>query len=264
MRLATVNVNGVRAAWRKGMADWLIATDADIVTLQEVRAPDEIVREVLAATGYCVAHTESVQRGRNGVAVLTRAEPKEVRPHCADAYFDDSGRWIEVDVPLEDGSLATVVSAYVHSGGVGTPQQDDKMRFLGRMLERMTAIRLTADHGVVTGDLNIAHTERDIRNAKGNVGKSGFLLEERALLDRVAAELGWIDVHRALSGDVDGPYTWWSMRGQAFDNDTGWRIDYQLATPELAAAAVSARVDRAAAWGERWSDHAPLVVDYDV
>jgi exodeoxyribonuclease-3 len=136
------------------------------------------------------------------------------------------------------------------------------MRLLGRMLERMAAIRLASDHGVVTGDLNIAHTERDIRNSKGNVGKSGFLPEERALLDRVAGEIGWIDVHRALSGDVDGPYTWWSMRGQAFDNDTGWRIDYQLATPELAAAAVSARVDRAAAWGERWSDHAPLVIDY--
>lgn len=272
MRIATINVNGVRAAWRKGMADWLTSTDADIVTLQEVRAPDEIVREVLADTGFHIAHTESVQKGRNGVAVLTRAEPKDVRPHCADAYFDDSGRWIEVDVPLDDGppqagrtpSLLTVVSAYIHSGGVGTPQQNDKMRLLGRMLERMAAIRLTADHGVVTGDLNIAHTERDIRNVKGNVGKSGFLPEERALLDRVVGDIGWVDVHRAISGDVDGPYTWWSMRGQAFDNDTGWRIDYQLATPALAAAAVSARVDRAAAWGERWSDHAPLVIDYDI
>jgi len=225
MRLATINVNGVRAAWRKGMADWLANADADIVTLQEVRAPDEVVREVLADTGFHVAHTESVQKGRSGVAVLTKAEPKDVRPHCADAYFDDSGRWIEVDVPLEDGSLLTVVSTYIHAGGVGTPQQDDKLRLLGRMLERMAAIRSDADHGVVTGDLNIGHTERDIRNWKGNVGKSGFLPE-------------------------------------AFDNDTGWRIDYQLATPELAAAATSARVDRADSWGERWSDHAPLVIDY--
>ena len=264
MRLATVNVNGVRAAWRKGMADWLTSTDADIVTLQEARAPDEIVREVLADTGFHIAHTESVQKGRNGVAILTKREPKDVRAHCGDVYFDDSGRWIEVDVPLEDGTLLTVVSTYIHSGAAGTPQHSDKMRLLGRMLERMTAIRLTADHGVVTGDLNIAHTERDIRNSKGNVGKAGFLPEERELLDRVAAEIGWVDVHRAVSGDVDGPYTWWSMRGQAFDNDTGWRIDYQLATPELAAAAVSARVDRAAAWGERWSDHAPLVIDYSV
>jgi exodeoxyribonuclease-3 len=262
MRLATINVNGVRAAWRKGMADWLANAHADIVTLQEVRAPDEVVREIFADTGFHVAHTESVQKGRSGVAVLTKAEPKDVRPHCADAYFDDSGRWIEVDVPLDDGSLLTVVSTYIHAGGVGTPQQDDKLRLLGRMLERMAAIRSDADHGVVTGDLNIGHTERDIRNWKGNVGKSGFLPEERAFLDRAAGEVGWVDVHRALIGEVDGPYTWWSMRGQAFDNDTGWRIDYQLATPELAAAAISARVDRAASWGERWSDHAPLVIDY--
>ena len=109
MRIATINVNGVRAAWRKGMADWLIQTDAEIVTLQEVRAPDDVVREVLADSGYRVAHTESVQKGRNGVAVLTKAEPKDVRSHCADAYFDDSGRWIEVDVPLDDGTLQLAI-----------------------------------------------------------------------------------------------------------------------------------------------------------
>jgi len=278
MRIATVNVNGVRAAWRKGMADWLVSVDADIVTLQEVRAPDAVIRDVLSDTGFHVAHTESVQKGRNGVAVLTKAEPKDIRPHCADAYFDDSGRWIEVDVPLEDGPplagasvpaggaprLLTVVSAYVHSGAVGTAQHDDKMRLLGRMLERMAAIAADSDHGVVTGDLNVGHTERDIRNWKGNVGKAGFLPEEREILDRAAAEVGWVDVHRVLSGDVDGPYTWWSMRGQAFDNDTGWRIDYQFATPELAAAATSARVDRAPSWSERWSDHAPLIIDYSL
>lgn len=264
MRIATINVNGVRAAWRKGMAEWLTAADCDILTLQEVRAPDAVVREVLAETGLHIAHTESIQKGRNGVAVLTKTEPKDVRPHCGDGYFDDSGRWIEVDVPLDDGTLLTVVSLYLHSGEVGSPQHADKFRMLARMIERMGAIRAAADHGLLTGDLNIAHTERDIRNWKGNTGKAGFLLEERAFLDRAAAELGWVDVHRALSGDVDGPYTWWSMRGQAFDNDTGWRIDYQLATPALAAAATAARVDRAASWGERWSDHAPLVIDYQL
>jgi exodeoxyribonuclease-3 len=262
LRVATVNVNGLRASWRKGMIPWLAARDCDIVTLQEVRAPDEIVHDLLADTGYHVAHTESAQKGRNGVAVLTRTEPKDIRPHCGDTYFDDSGRWIEVDVPLDDGSILTVVSVYMHSGEVGTPQQDDKFRLLGRMVERMTSIAKDADHGIVTGDFNIAHTERDIRNVKGNIGKAGFLAEERAILDRIADELGWVDVHRQLAGDVDGPYTWWSMRGQAFDNDTGWRIDYQLATPALAATATVARVDRAPTWGERWSDHAPLVIDY--
>lgn len=262
MRIGTVNVNGLRASWRKGMVPWLEARNCDIVTLQEVRAPDEIVHEILADTGYHVAHTESAQKGRSGVAILSRTEPKDVRPHCGDDYFDDSGRWIEVDIPLGDGSLLTVASAYVHSGEVGSPQQADKYRFLGRMHERMATISKDADHGLITGDFNIAHTARDIRNAKGNVGKAGCLDDERAHLDRFASELGWVDVHRVLSGDVDGPYTWWSMRGQAFDTDTGWRIDYQWATPEFAATATDAWVDRAASWGERWSDHAPLVIDY--
>jgi exodeoxyribonuclease-3 len=264
LRLATINVNGIRAAYRKGMGEWLAERDCDVVTLQEVRAPDEVVRDLVAGSGYHVAHTEAAAKGRSGVAILSRAEPKDVRVGGGDAFFDDSGRWVEADVPLPDGSLLSVASAYVHSGGVGTPKQDEKLRFLDQMLLRMAAMATGADHAIVTGDLNIGHTEADIRNWKGNVGKAGFLPEERAYLDRVRDELGWVDVHRQLSGDVDGPYTWWSMRGKAFDTDTGWRIDYQLATPELAAGARHAWVDRAPSWSERWSDHAPLVVDYDL
>lgn len=264
LRIATVNVNGIRAAYRKGMGEWLAARDADVVTLQEVRAPDEIVQDIISGSGYHVVHTEAAAKGRAGVAVLSRTEPTTSRTGCGDTYFDDSGRWIESDVVLPDGSLLSVVSAYVHSGEAGTPKQDDKYRFMDQAAARLTALRGHADHAVLTGDLNIAHTERDIRNWKGNRGKAGFLPEERAYLDRFAADHGWVDVHRTLSGDVDGPYTWWSMRGQAFDTDTGWRIDYQIATPELAATARAAHVDRAASWGERWSDHAPLVIDYDL
>ena len=264
LRIATVNVNGIRAALRKGMDLWLKEVDADVVTLQEVRAPDDVLRDLLRDTGYHVVHTEAAAKGRAGVAVLSRTEPEAHRVGNADPYFDDSGRWVESDVRLADGSLLSVVSAYVHSGEVGTPRQDDKYRFLDQMLVRLAALADHADHVVLTGDLNVAHTQRDIRNWKGNLKKAGFLPEERAYLDRLADELGWVDVHRALSGDVDGPYTWWSMRGQAFDNDSGWRIDYQLATPALAGAATTARVDRAPSWGERWSDHAPLVVDYDL
>ena len=270
MKLATVNVNGIRAAYNKsrgqatGLGEWLVERQADIVTLQEVRAPDEIVHDLLADSGYHIAHAVAEAKGRAGVAVLSRTEPKETRIGCGDPYFDDSGRWIETDIPLADGSLVTVVSAYVHSGDVGTPKQDDKYRFLDQMAVRLAEIRATGNHGVVTGDLNVGHTERDIKNWKGNRKKAGFLPEERAYFDRFFGELGWVDVHRALAGDVDGPYTWWSMRGQAFDTDTGWRIDYQMATPELAASATTATVDRAADWASRWSDHAPLVVDYDI
>lgn len=264
LRLATVNVNGIRAAMRKGMDEWLGQADCDVVTLQEVRAPDAIVHDIVAHHGYHVVHTEAAAKGRAGVAVLSRTEPKASRPGIGDTYFDDSGRWIESDVVLQDGSLLTVVSAYVHSGEAGTPKQDDKYRFLEGLVGRLAALREQSDHVVLTGDLNIGHTERDIRNWKGNLKKAGFLPEERAYLTRLIDEIGYVDVARTLAGDVDGPYTWWSMRGQAFDNDTGWRIDYQLATPELAATARSARVDRAPSWGERWSDHAPLVVEYDL
>jgi exodeoxyribonuclease-3 len=129
----------------------------------------------------------------------------------------------------------------------------------------MGALRRAGGHVVVTGDLNVAHREADLKNWKGNRGKAGFLPAERALLDRwTSTRGGYVDVHRALSGEGPGPYTWWSWRGQAFDNDSGWRIDYQLATSELAARAVKAEAGRAATYAERWSDHAAVVVDYDV
>lgn len=259
-----MNINGIRAAWRKGMREWLEARDADVVTLQEVRAPDEIVHEILQGSGYHVVHTEASAKGRSGVAVISRLEPTSHRVGNGDSAFDDSGRWIESDLTLPDGSVLTVVSVYAHSGEAGTPKQDEKYRFLDQMATRMTELSTTGGHTLITGDLNVGHTERDIRNWKGNLKKAGFLPQERAYFDRFFGELGWVDVHRALAGDVDGPYTWWSMRGQAFDNDTGWRIDYQIATPDLAAAARTATVDRAASWGERWSDHAPLTIDYDL
>ena len=264
VRIVTVNVNGVRAAFRKGMGEWLESRDADIVTLQEVRAPDDIVQEIFADSGYHVAHTEAAAKGRAGVAVLSRIEPTAVRIGNGEEYFDDSGRWIEIDTPLADGSTLTTASVYVHSGEVGTPRQDDKYRFLDRMIVRLNELKASGNHAVVTGDLNVGHTERDIKNWKGNVKKAGFLPEERAYFDRFFGELGWVDVHRKLAGDVDGPYTWWSMRGQAFDNDTGWRIDYQMATPDLAEKATAAVVDRAPSYDTRWSDHAALVIDYDL
>ena len=132
------------------------------------------------------------------------------------------------------------------------------------MKERLPQLARSADYALVTGDLNVGHTELDIKNWKANQKKAGFLPEERAYFDEFFGDIGWIDVHRKLSGEVPGPYTWWSMRGKAFDNDAGWRIDYHMATPNLAQLASNARAHRAASWGERWSDHAPLVIDYDL
>ena len=172
-----------------------------------------------------------------------------------------------------------MVSTYVHSGEVDTPKQDEKWKFLDAMTERLPALRAHNPLAVVVGDLNVGHDERDIKNWKGNVKRAGFLPRERAYFSRffgadgepvegadgsTGPGLGWVDVGRAQAGDVDGPFTWWSWRGQAFDNDTGWRIDYQMATPDLAAKVTEYTVDRAAAYDQRWSDHAPVVVDYEL
>ncbi|MCB2412350.1 exodeoxyribonuclease III [Demequina sp. TTPB684] len=264
MRIVTVNVNGVRAALRKGMQEWLDAVEADVVCLQEVRAPDEVVDEAFAA-GWNVVHDACEIKGRAGVAILSREPLGDVQAGAAAlgeaaAVPAHTGRWIEATVPSVAGPVR-VVSVYVHSGEAGTPKMDSKYEFLDLMTERMAALASAYDRVVVMGDINTAHTEHDIKNWKGNLKSAGFLPEERAYLDRWIAA-GWVDVHRTLVGEKDGPYTWWSMRGKAFDTDTGWRIDYQYATPSLAAVAAHVRVDRAAAWDARWSDHAPLVVDY--
>lgn len=266
LRIATVNVNGLRAAYKKGMGEWLESRDVDILCLQEVRAPDDIVRKLIGE-GWFILHAEAEAKGRAGVAIASREEPLATRVGIGDDYFATTGRWVEADYRVknaagEDATL-TAVSAYVHSGEVGTPKQEDKYRFLDAMTTRLPELAKHSDHAVVVGDLNVGHTELDIKNWKGNTKRAGFLPDERAYFDRFfGEEIGWRDVHRDLAGNIPGPYTWWSQRGKAFDTDTGWRIDYQMATPVLAAAAFSAVVDRAASWDTRFSDHAPLVVDY--
>lgn len=249
---------------RKGMGPWFSESEPHILTLQEVRAANDIAYTVMEPFGGSAYSADAEAKGRAGVAIVSATPAREIRVGIGDDYFARSGRWIEADYQLEDGKTLTVVSAYVHSGEAGTPKQDDKYRFLDRMKVRLPELREHADYALVTGDLNVGHTELDIKNWKANQKKAGFLPEERAYFDEFFGDLGWVDVHRRLSGDVPGPYTWWSMRGKAFDNDAGWRIDYHMATPELAELASNARVDRAASWGERWSDHAPLVIDYDL
>ncbi|MET0871163.1 MAG: exodeoxyribonuclease III, partial [Paeniglutamicibacter terrestris] len=232
LRIASVNVNGVRAAYKRGMADWIAARDVDVLCLQEVRAPDAILRELIG-DGWHILHAEASDKGRAGVAVLSRVEPVATRSHIGDEYFETTGRWVEADFALADGKILTVVSAYVHSGEVDTPKQVDKFRFLDRMIEHLPALKSEKDYVLVVGDLNVGHKTLDIKNWKGNVKRSGFLPEERAYFDRFFGdEIGYKDVARELAGEVDGPFTWWSWRGQAFVNDTGWRIDYHMATPE--------------------------------
>jgi len=268
--IATVNVNGIRAATRKGMLEWLEARDPDIITLQEVRAPDEVVNE-LFADRYQIAHEEADAKGRAGVAIMTRRklDAVEVPPHPP--LTVGTGRWVEARIPLRKGRAAnapthlTVISAYAHTGDEERPDKmAEKHAWFRAATERLTELRQRGDHVVLTGDLNVAHREVDLRNWKGNLKSAGFLPEERAHFDHWFDELGWVDVCRVLAGDCDGPYSWWSFRGKAFDNDTGWRIDYQIASPELASKAISSEVDRAPSYAERWSDHAPVVVTYRI
>ncbi len=274
IRVASVNVNGIRAAVRNGMAGWLDRADVDILALQEVRAERSHLESALP--GWNLVHDESLTKGRSGVAVATRLPIVGSRIELGDETVDSRGRWIEADVDI-DGERLSVVSAYVHSGEDGTPRQDAKYGFLDAMESRMPRLAAESPLAVVMGDLNVGHRQLDIKNWKGNVKRAGFLPRERAYFDRflgpegeqvtgvdgsVGTGLGWVDIGRRFHGEVDGPYTWWSNRGQAFDNDSGWRIDYQLAAPALAERATDYRVARAAAYAERWSDHAPVIVDY--
>ncbi|MGV2953323.1 exodeoxyribonuclease III [Glutamicibacter sp. AGC46] len=262
LRVASVNVNGIRAAYKRNMADWIAARDVDILCLQEVRAPDKILRDLIGE-GWHILHAEAKDKGRAGVAVLSRTEPVAVREHIGEDYFAESGRWVEADFEV-NGEVFTVVSAYVHSGELGTQKQEDKYRFLQRMNVRLVELKNEKDHVLVVGDLNVVHTQKDIKNWKPNHNKrAGVMDEEIAYFDGFfGPQIGYKDVARELAGDVQGPYTWWSFRGQAFDNDAGWRIDYHMATPALAAKAIKSHVDRASAYDLRFSDHAPLVVDY--
>lgn len=271
--IATVNVNGVRAAFRKGMGEWLAPRGIDILALQEVRAETDDLTALLGDE-WDVLHDPATAKGRAGVAIASRRKAEIHRVTFGPDDFDSAGRWLEADYDV-DGTIVTVVSCYVNSGEADTPKQVEKYKFLDAMTERLPKLAEHNPLALVVGDLNVGHRTLDIKNWKGNVKRAGFLPEERAYFDRfVGAEgedgynagagFGWVDVGRRFAGEVPGPYTWWSQRGKAFDTDTGWRIDYHLATKALADTAVSYTVDRAAAYDERWSDHAPVVVDYAI
>jgi exodeoxyribonuclease-3 len=273
LRIATVNVNGIRAAYRHGMGAWLEKRGIDILALQEVRASTEDVVGLLGPE-WDILHDAATAKGRAGVALASRRKASIHRVEFGPDDFDSAGRWLEADYEVGD-KIVTVVSTYVNSGEAGTPKQVEKYKFLDAMLVH---VPLLAEHNplsLIVGDLNVGHRKLDIRNWRGNQKSAGFLPEERAYFDRffgaeddpdynAGAGFGWVDVGRRWAGEVEGPYTWWSARGQAFVNDTGWRIDYHMATPALAATVKNYTIDRAASYEERWSDHAPVVVDYDL
>ncbi len=265
MIVTTINVNGVRAAVKQrstdnlGLLAWLKETRADVICLQETRADDEQLAHALApaiADGWQLASADPHLKGRNGVAILSRTPFDAVRIGCGADEFALHGRYLEVET-----AATTIASVYFPTGEADTERQLEKERFMAAVAARMEQLLDSGSDAVLCGDWNIAHTENDIKAWKNNVKKAGFLPSERQWLTDLLAT-GWVDVVRRLHPDVAGPYAWWSWRGKAFDNDAGWRIDYQLATPALAARAVSAATERPAAYALRWSDHAPVTVEY--
>lgn len=271
MRIATVNVNGIRASVGRGFAEWLAQRECDLVALQEVRAPHSAV-PAEAHQGYHFHYHPGDRAGRNGVALLTRTPPTAIREGFGNRRFDAEGRYIEIDVEIDRWAL-TVGSLYLPKGGQAGDSPEERAKFAHKMAfmrsfrPYLTRTRLAAQQAgrefLVLGDFNIAHTKADVRNWRGNAKSVGFLPEEREWLSTIQSPRTMVDVVRRLHPDSEGPYSWWSWRGDAFNKDTGWRIDYHLASAALAKAASHGGTDRPSSYEGRISDHAPVVVDYD-
>ena len=254
MRIISANVNGIRSAYKKGFYEYLAASGADIVCVQELKAQEADLDDSMRAPHgmYGVWHCAE-KRGYSGVALYSKREPDRVQTGMGIAEFDAEGRFVQADF----GNLS-VISLYLPSGSSSEERQQVKFRFLEAFYPMLRGLQTQGRDIVICGDWNIAHQNIDLKNWKGNLKNSGFLPEEREWIGKVIAELGWVDIWRTLYPETPG-YTWWSQRGQAYAKDVGWRIDYQMATPDLAGRARSAHVYKQ----EKFSDHAPLVVDYD-
>ncbi|HEX8986645.1 MAG TPA: exodeoxyribonuclease III [Rhodocyclaceae bacterium] len=256
LRITTLNLNGIRSAAGKGFYDWLAGQSSDIVCLQELKAQHaDLDAAVHVPGGFHGWFHCAEKKGYSGVGLYSRVMPDRVVEGLGNAEFDAEGRYLRADW----GKLS-VVSLYLPSGSSSPERQQAKFRFMEFFFPHLAELAAEGRELVLCGDWNIAHREIDLKNWKSNQKNSGFLPEERAWLSRVFDELGWVDVYRRLYPDV-GPeaYTWWSNRGQAWAKNVGWRIDYQIATPGVAAKAQRAAVYKDA----RFSDHAPLTIDYD-
>ncbi|ENO91535.1 exodeoxyribonuclease III [Thauera sp. 28] len=256
LRIISLNLNGIRSAATKGLFDWLPDQQADLVCLQELKAQAGDLSDAMRApAGLKGWFHHAEKKGYSGVGIYSRHAPDRVIEGLGIADIDAEGRFLQLDF----GKLS-VVSLYLPSGSSSEERLQIKFAFMERFLPHMATLFASGQEVVVCGDWNIAHRETDLRNWKSNQKNSGFLPEERAWLSRLFDEQGWVDVYRRLYPEAtDDCYTWWSNRGQAWAKNVGWRLDYQIATPELAAAALNASVYKA----QRFSDHAPLTIDYD-
>tara|TARA_Y100000389_G_scaffold191026_1_gene216561 strand:- start:15067 stop:15849 length:783 start_codon:yes stop_codon:yes gene_type:complete len=253
-RIISLNVNGIRAAARKGLFDWLDKQNADVVCIQETKAQlHQLTDEIYSPSGYFCFYEDAEKKGYSGTAIYTRYKPKKIVRGYGDKEFDKEGRYLEVQL-----NNINIVSVYLPSGSSGDVRQEAKYRCLNSFGEHLKKLRRRRSEYVICGDWNIVHKEKDIKNWKQNQKNSGCLPEERAWLDKVFGEYGFTDAFRTLPQD-DHQYTWWSNRGRAWENNVGWRIDYHVITSGLKDKVKDSIIYR----DERFSDHAPVTIDYD-
>lgn len=254
MRIITLNANGIRSAARKGFFDWLEQQDADVVCVQETKAQREQLDDpVYCPPGYHSYYFDAEKKGYSGVAVYSRRKPDRVVVGYGSREFDREGRYLEVCL----GKLS-VVSVYLPSGSSSEERQQAKFRFMDEFAPWLARLRRRRRDYVICGDWNIAHKPIDLKNWKSNQKNSGFLPEEREWMDRLFGDLRFVDAFREVNPHPE-QYTWWSNRGRAWEKNVGWRIDYHVLSPRLAGSVRHASIYKQ----QRFSDHAPLIVDYD-
>ena len=253
MRIISLNTNGIRSAARKGFFNWLALQQADVVCIQETKAQEHQLGEDFCPPGfYCHFH-DAEKKGYSGVAIFSRIKPKKIIKGLGWHDVDVEGRYLELQF---DG--LSVISLYLHSGSSGEQRQNVKFDFMQRFMPHLLSLRRKRREFIICGDWNIAHKKIDIKNWRGNQTNSGFLPEEREWMDQLFGEAGFVDAFREVD-DREFQYTWWSNRGNARENNTGWRIDYQVITPGLIDTVKAASIYK----DEWFSDHAPLIIDYD-
>ncbi len=256
MKIISANLNGIRAAHRKGFFEWMPQQNADIICIQETKAQtQQLDQAILRPEGYYACFSDAEKKGYSGVAIYSRREPDRVVSGLGEGFedMDAEGRYIQVDF----GPLS-VASIYLPSGSSKDQRQLIKFDFMQRLEQRMNKMRKQQREYILCGDWNIVHREIDIRNFKSNQKNSGCLPEERAWLDKLFGPMGWEDAFRVVNQQAE-QYTWWSNRGQAWANNVGWRIDYQIITPGLKDRVTAASIYK----DERFSDHAPLTLEYE-
>ena len=259
-KLTSLNLNGIRSATTKGVETWLEQHAPDCICVQEVKAQASDVAGKFEVLAGMKGHFQFAEKkGYSGVGVYTRHEPSDVVAGFDGGEFDAEGRYVEARFDTPSRKLS-IISVYFPSGSSGPERQEAKYRFLDKMYPHLMALKKERDF-IICSDVNIAHKEADLKNWKGNLKNSGFLPEERAWMTRLTTESGVVDVYRKLQPDTtDACYTWWSNRGQAYAKNVGWRLDYHLATPALAERARTEAIYK----DEKFSDHAPITIEYDV